>query len=499
MNTSDPMGIDQSVHVTLPILERRINTETTGEYTLPDYQPEIRRVLSVTPTVLPPAKYVGGAGVELNGTIDYSVLYVGADGELYSFPISSEYHVTLPVESASEFDLGAGVCVWADVVARSVSTRVSSPRKMSLRCRLEANVRAFGKILMEERTVGDAPSKSIFHRREVCRNLTVGSGLSDVISMPCEISVSGEDTRVISADATPIIHEARVEGETAYLSGEVLLKLLAVRDGELPSVLSRSLPLSCEVEVEGIDGADECLATGTVSELTVEMGEGGNILCDLSVLLSVRGMKNREIVYTADLFSGERESTIDHRDYRLPVALRCEGRNFSQSERLPISKIPALPEGAVICDAWGSVLFDSCEAVGDSGKYVLTGESKYVLLCEKDGEYSTAEVNLPIRYETEGREEKPESYFAQGNLLSCRARIEGETLCLDSEIAVTADLIGFEEIRAVREVRFGEAYSNRGSRMTVYYPDSDEDAWTVAKKYHIAPEKIAKAQTYYYF
>ncbi|MBO5938482.1 MAG: DUF3794 domain-containing protein [Clostridia bacterium] len=495
MNYSDSMGSDATVHVTLPILDRRMNTETTGEYTLPDYRPEIRRVLSVTPTVLPPAKYVGGAGVELNGTVDYSVLYVGADGELYSFPISSEYHFTLPIEAASEFDLGAGVCVWADVVAENVSSRVSSPRKMSLRCRLQASVRAFGKILMEERTVGEARSESLFRRREVCRNLSVGSGLSDVISLGCELSAA-EDTRVISADATPIIDEVRVEGEMARVSGEVLLKLLVTRDGSTPTVLTQKLPLSGEVELEGMDGVDECCATGTVSELSVEMGEGGKILCEISVLLAVRGMNNREIVYTADLFSGERESACEYREYRVPVALRCDRRNFSQSERLSLSEF-SFAEGGAICDAWGSVLFDGCEAVG--GKYVLTGQSKYVLLWEKDGEYSTSEITLPFRYETDGREESPESYLAGGTLLSCRARVEGHLLCLDAEIAVAADFIGYEKISAVREVRFGEAYAIRGSRMSVYYPASDEDAWCVAKKYHIAPERINKGKKYYYF
>ena len=165
-------------------------------------------------------------------------------------------------------------------------------------------------------------------------------------------------------------------------------------------------------------------------------------------------MKNREVVYTADLFSGEQECLCETQNYRLPIALRCESRSFSQSERIPLSEI-SLPEGCMIHDAWGSVLFDACERVGQ--KYVLTGESKYTVLCEKDGEYSTSEITLPIRYEAEGGKEAPESYSASGNLLSCRVRADGDMLCVDSEIAVVADFIGYEEISYVREVRFGEA------------------------------------------
>ena len=67
---------------TMPLCDRTVNTEINGEYTLPDYQPEIRRLLNVGLTVLPPAKYVGAGGVELNGTVEYRVLYVGGDGGL---------------------------------------------------------------------------------------------------------------------------------------------------------------------------------------------------------------------------------------------------------------------------------------------------------------------------------------------------------------------------------------------------------------------------------
>ena len=496
MNYTDQMGTMGGEYVTLPLCEKRASLESTGDFTLPDYQPEIRRVLSVTPTVLPPAKYVGGSGVELSGNIDYSVLYVGADGGLYTMPLSSEYHLTLPIEGADVDPMG-GVTVWSDVVAESVQARVSSPRKLSLRCRLRALVRAYGRMLMEERQVGEAPDASIYRRIGQSENLSACSGLSDVIPLSVELSGVGEDARVVSAEGIPVVTDVRLGGdEKITASGEMLLKLLLARENGGIEVLTRNLPFEGEVEMEGIDSEYECSATASVSELTVEVEEGGRILCSPSLLIAARGMKNREVRYTEDLFSSERETFCETETYRLPIALRCDRRNFSQSERLPLTEV-SLPEGASICDAWGVVLFESCESVGQ--KYQLAGQSRYTLLCEKDGEYSATEVSLPLRYETEGGEGVPESFSAVGCVLSCRARVDGETLCLDAEIAVSADFCGVREIEAVREVRFGEPLCERGCRMTVYYPSADEDAWAVAKKYCVAPEKVAKGSSYYYF
>lgn len=499
MNYTDRMGEMGEMggeYVTLPLCEKRASLESTGDFTLPDYQPEIRRVLSVTPTVLPPAKYVGGSGVELSGNVDYSVLYVGADGGLYTMPLSSEYHLMLPIEG-SEVDPMGGVTVLCDVLAEGVQARVSSPRKLSLRCRLRALVRAFGRMLMEERQVGDAPEKSIYRRIGQIENLSACSGLSDVIPLSCEISGVGEDARVVSAEGIPSVTDVRIAGdEKLTASGELLLKLLLARENGGIEVLTRTLPFEGEVEMEGIDSEHECRATATVSELSVEVEEGGRILCSPSLLIEARAMKNREVRYTEDLFSTACETSCQTERYRIPIALRCERRNFSQSERIA-AKETSLPEGANICDACGVVFFEGCEVVGS--KYQLTGQSRYTLLCEKDGEYSATELTMPIRYETEGGEETLESFSAVGSVLSCRARVDGETLCLDAEIAVSADFCGACEIEAVREVRFGEKLCDRGSRMTVYYPSADEGAWAVAKKYCVAPEKIAKGSSYYYF
>ena len=495
MNYSDARGMEPSSYLTLPMCEKRINAETVGEITLPDYQPEIRRVLAVMPTVLPPAKYVGGSGVEISGTVDYSVLYVGADGELYTLPMSSEYHVSLPVEGMSEFDPGAGVTLWADVTAENCSFRVTSPRKMSVRCRLRALLRAFGRILMEEKLEGECRNDLLFRRTETAKTLLLGGGSSEVVTLSCEFSGLGEDARVISADATPILTVGRTAGETAYPSGEVTVKLLVGREGSTPTVVSRSLPLSGEVELE-LANPEQCRATGTVSDISIEMSEDGRILCEVSVILEVRGMKECEVAYTADLFSGECESECEIVSYRLPVALGCTHGNFSQSERIPTAEI-SLQEGCSIVDVWGSVLFDLCEKSGQ--RYLLSGESRYTLLCERDGELFCSEVSVPIRYETEGGEQAPESYSAKGTVLSCRARLDGEMLALDAEIDVVTDLIGFEEVSAVRSVRFTAPCAARQSRMTVYYPADGEDAWSVAKKYHISPEKIQKGKSYFYF
>ena len=141
---------EERVYLTMPMCDKAVTHETSGEFIIPDYQPELRRLLGVSERVLPPARYVSGKGVECNGTVDYTVIYVGADGGVYSISASTEYELCVPVDNADEFELSDGSCVAIRTQCDGTTARVTSPRKISVRSRLSSHVRAYGKVRLED-------------------------------------------------------------------------------------------------------------------------------------------------------------------------------------------------------------------------------------------------------------------------------------------------------------------------------------------------------------
>ena len=121
---------------------------------------------------------------------------------------------------------------------------------------------------------------------------------------------------------------------------------------------------------------------------------------------------------------------------------------------------------------------------------MLTGQSRYVLVCEKDGEYSACEVNLPIRFETEGAG-KLNIADTSADIISCRARVGGENLELDSEISVAATFLGTENISALKSVEFSESVSKNSGELILCYPAPDDTAWSVAKRYSVSPDDVS--------
>ena len=120
---------DQSgTRVQALLCDRFVVTELSSDFSLPDYQPEIKRLLRVRATVAPPDKYIGAGSAEFSGTVDYSIVYAGNDGALYCTTQTGEYSFNTPVEMSADIELGDGLLCDVESVAEMATGRVMAPR-----------------------------------------------------------------------------------------------------------------------------------------------------------------------------------------------------------------------------------------------------------------------------------------------------------------------------------------------------------------------------------
>ena len=119
-----PVGEDFGGSVCRAICDGRVACELSGDFTVPDYLPEIRRLIRVNVTPTAPSKFISGGDVKLGGGVDYTVHYIGADGGLYSVSFPSEYSFNAPFDPDAEDDMNEGLDACGDVTADSVVGRV---------------------------------------------------------------------------------------------------------------------------------------------------------------------------------------------------------------------------------------------------------------------------------------------------------------------------------------------------------------------------------------
>ncbi len=457
--------------------------EVSAEISLPDYRPEIKRLVRVGATVSPPARYVGAASTELSGTVDFSILYTGNDGALYSTSHASEYRISIPTDVPSDAVLGEGLVCDADILPEPCNARVLSPRKLSLKCRLRARMRLYGIRLMEN---GDLLSEIAAEKLYgSCDTAEFFSGVGEPILLHDEIvcDTQSEDVRVVCADGQVFISEASAGSGCINCRGEVALKLLCAHDatGLLPSQLLRRIPFESAVEADGCEVNCTASAFGTCTDVNITV-EDGRILCDLSIVLQGRAQRDRSLTYIRDAYALESLSEGRTDFLSLPQSRSCVCANFSLGQTLTAEEV-GLRQGLSVIDSYLMPL--SAELTQENGRDILNGRCRvHLTLCDDAGEISSQEVELPYRYEAEAKEGTLADYLVHVSPISCRARADGERLGIDGELAVSLMTRAQTQIQYLSACNVGEKCQKLEGECTVCFPASDDTLWSIAKRYH---------------
>lgn len=473
-------------YLQLPLCDKTAVTELSDDFTLPDYQPEIKRLLRVSASVLPPSKYIGDREAEFAGNIDYYVLYTGSDNQLYCAPLTSEYKITVPFERAESEDSAVNPIGEVVTFTDMISGRVTAPRKISIKCRLRSRARLFGEMPLEHSLgEGDESIRILNGKMNTSRVLqSVAEHLNLSDEMICDNKEL--DVRVIMADGKVMMSEVLPSTGAVSCRGDVYLNLLLCReDGSLPYTAHRKLPFSCTLTMDGVGAGCGVNAAGTVSEMNITVDEG-RIGIDVGVIVKAEACRNEDVTYIKDMYSVARKTENRYKDVAVPTINQPISGNFTLSDSLPLVEC-GIAENAKIIDVIGNASVDEYSFEG--GRCTASGKAKFSLLTDRDGEYSVSDVELPFSYRAPVNGEF-DSASCNAEIISARARVDGERVGIDAEISVSGMAMKHCIEKMLADVGFGEETARERGEYVICYPTGDDSLWSVAKKYGAMPEKL---------
>ncbi len=469
----------RGTYIQVPINEKTTTADLSSDFTLPDYQPEIKRLLKVGANVLPPSKYIGDSECELSGSIDYYVSYIGSDNQIYCAPLSTEYKISVPMDK-NELTL-VNMTADAEITPESVGGRVTSPRKLNVKCRLKARARMYGDMPIDGSYMSmSADNQVLMGRDEVTRRVFTQS---EMIRLGDELIGSRDDeVRVISADGHILIGEVSCANGAVNVKGELYLKLIMCREPDgLPYTTLRRLPFSNTSSIEGADGGCEANAKGSICELNISVDED-RIGIDVGVILEISLCKQEKAIYVKDLYSTTHKTECSYKEIPTLRQGRAFNSNFTQSDSMTLEEAGLTPDNRII-DVTGYAYPES--AVLEGGKWVFTGKCKFSVLSEKSGEYSNTELELPYKFSLDSKQRDNESSYASATaeMISARARLDGERIGIDAELMLCGVISAPQKVEMLDGVSFGEESERSCGEYVICYPSRTDDLWSIAKRY----------------
>lgn len=499
---NDPAPGGEACRIQSPITARAAAQELSDDFSLPDYKPEIRRMISVTAAVSPAAHYLTPGHAEFAGTVKYCIQYEGGDGGVWSAELPSEYDVDLAADNDPSFE-SDGTLAYADAFCESVSARVTAPRRVSVRARIRVDAAVLGRRRLEESLAGASSlpvgdikrHMSSAETAVIARERTEAAEYSDTF-LPDD-GGSGE-IRVISCRAEPFVSEAGITLEGVYVRGELSAAVLLCRDSEgaRPFCVSRRIPFSETVGFDSVPARTAgCRAWGSVISAKAEPDGSGGVVCSFEAALTAEILAAELASYTSDIYSSSCACAVTTRQTDAAAAIKSFNANLTVSGSAELSSL-GVDSGVRVADARAEVLPAATEKTPESEKFAISGRLRVRTLLDDGAQTVGKDFEIPFRYEPDGLGGAVPAVgggYSEWmlNVPVCRARIDGEKLTADCEVAIAARLCGRQKLISVAEARVGEPRAARYGSIAVYYPSFDDTLWSVAKRYGVDVGELA--------
>ncbi len=465
------------------------------DYVLPDYYPEIFKILScrLTPRILA-YNIIGDSKMSIDGCVDIKVLYITqSDSSINCIEQKYTYSKTV--------DLGKGTITSEDELMIKLeprpdycNCRAVSGRRIDIRGAVSTKIRISAKKSCNIPVLPQSIQVKTIAMNCCCDLMSAEKQFS--CKEEIETGASGISF-MIRSNAVPKITEVRVIADKVIVKGTITVNAAyGVKEAENSGCsriesMSADIPVSQIIDVDGINDSFSCSAD--INILNCELSsssDSGIIGCNILAATHFSCKRENILDIPCDAFSVNYETDNSVKQTKIVTD------SSTISKTLSVKGECKAGEGEIlsVLDCSADIYNLSCRSEND--ELILSGAVYYKTICKN-------EDGLPFCIE------KQEGFEASVKHDADHAvdEIEFTACCCDADYSIkpdgsiditaridlsaellTTDTITMLEYVTVNEDKPKEKQNNFPLR--ICYADGEEDCWSIAKRYSTSVEAI---------
>jgi len=497
------------------ILSGEERTRAESEAILPDYKESVGRVLYTNARIIGTRceTYRQGDAVccDTEGECIFNLIYLseGKDPKISSFshsvPFKQSFRQTFDAERC-DIDKIRKI---TESRAENVSCRLLGPRKMIFKCdvvtseNLIANVRE-----------GYYPRKSSclfpggFYTRtvplvstEIVNVIETDGVLKESVRLPAEYGAIDE---ILDVGVSICAVSSSADRDRITVNGAAEIVLLYTPDSpenKDPVSVCQPIDFTLNISTDGLAEKDvcesllECASVKSTLDID-EYGESRVVNFEIGYFVESAVMRTTAADAVSDCFSDSAATEVTSETVDTAVLAKL----FCDTEETLFSFVP---KRAGLCDiAAISARCDikSCSILSEGDKAYAVAEAEmtasyFGFSSDREGVHDEEKKDVTLRMEIPGGAElsgKDVTVEIVSSVLGCEGNVS------DGEVSVRATVVSAVRIyckagaNIARSVTVsGEREDASQRRIVFFYPDKNDDIWSVAKRYGVSPEELA--------
>lgn len=454
------------------------------DFTLPDYYPDISKILKCRAISRIAAKNVNGSNISVEGCVCITTIYCGNDNSInsyeYQYPFSKNFDTGCDTDGASLF---------ARSKCEYINCRAVTGRKIDIHGAVGVYVTLNGRKVND--VISDIDDKNIELLR---KNIpaTMPMGCADkylMIEEEIELGSAQPDIRcIIRYDASAAITDNKILAGKSVVKGEMPIKILYSAERGCPQTVRCTIPFSQLIEIPGISDDCTCESKVYIAHLEIKprvsaVGESRSFILTAKLLITSECCCNNDVTVVLDAYSRKYKAEISKKE----VCFRniCENIN----DNFYCKKNFELTEGTLssVADMWCDIKTDTVRF--DDGKFKVSGTvTAYMIANDTEEMPMFYEKNIEFEYEHPINNScGTPACTPEIVVTGCNYTIDNSgNLELRIDLSISAAIYECTSIPLIVDVKINDSQAieriNRGA-MVVYYANAGESIWDIACKY----------------
>lgn len=486
----EPKAVTSNIYELETIYDSTAEQGVECDIVLPDYCPDIQRILRCCVSAMINPASGSGSRVSADGTAYVKVIYVGEDGAAVA------YEQSVPFSKTFEVPETEGAMVSVSAATDYANCRAVSPRRIDVRAMLTVSCRSTAR---RARSIvsgieGDGirlRSKSVNAVSAVCCRETTFPMSETVESDRADAPI----TQVISCSASAVATDVRIITDKLLLKGELLVNICYMTEQAGGArTLHHSMPISRIIEAEGITENCTALPELSVSSIRAEVkndGSGQARLFDIDarVNAAVSAYASADIPVVADAYSTAGALAVQRQNMHFNTLLDSFSDSFTASAQVDIQ--PPCVQTLLWSDT-GDINYDS---VVTNGELIVKG-TVMLNLYYIDKDLQTGFAEKPVDFEYRRRlRSTASSAFSEPKVTVTGSEARMRSECVADariEFAISAIVFGNDDEVIITGVTPAESDAVPAAALTLCFPEAGEELWSIAKRYGTTVDAIMR-------
>jgi len=457
-----------------------------GEFTIPDYQPEIFKIVKAKAEPVVVQKLAVGSRATVDGYVKLTVIYQSDhDSRLYSLtqklPFSKQTDLREPV--------GDTCLVLSDIKLSYLNCRAVNERRIDVRGAAALAVKVLSGSSAD--VISSVSGDGAQQRQKVVESVKQVAIAEKQFTLDEDLTFDTEGSEspvLLRADAKAYTETVSIESGRAVVSGSVNVTLavdLSTSNQYRVKRSSFALPFNQVIDIDAVTDASRPVASASVLSIGADIEDSGLVGVSVLVGIEVRAYEDANATIVSDAYSTIYE--LELKQEQLYVTRSAASVKEAISLRQTVEKPSA---GARLIDYFispvGAVLASESGAVTAKISTVFS-----YILSDANGDVACWDKPFEFTVDVEDTFGAPYSSL-QAIFLSLESSETDDAVTFKAEGYLTGTVLDVAKVTAVKSVDADttKPKARPDMALAIYYAEEGEDVFEIAKAFSTSPVEI---------